>query len=467
MLRINPSITELAGYLLTPLREDATLTLYRGRRHDNSSPVLVVALVAEQPSTAAIRRLENEYSLSSKLDVAWSARPLEFIRREGRPALVLVDPGGEPLDLILERGQGEELNLSQSLRIAVGLARAVSQVHRHGLIHKDITPKSILVNDAGNVWLTGFGIASQLPRERQPPSPPEMIAGTLAYMAPEQTGRMNRSIDARSDLYSLGVTLYRMFTGRLPFAATDTMEWVHCHIAREPAPPNSICDLPRPLSDIVMRLLAKTAEERYQTAAGLEADLLHCLTEWTMHGRINSFPLRTRDIADRLLIPEKLYGRESEVSTLLEALGRVSTSGAPELVLVSGHAGVGKSAVVNELQNILVTARALFAAGKFEQYKRDIPYATVVQAFHALIRQSLVKGKEEVDRLRSVLLEALGTNGQLIIDLISARNRRCQQACLRYAALHVRPRLSFGAADTGKDERQSVFCYSILHLIVQ
>jgi serine/threonine protein kinase len=230
------SISGFAGYLLAPLREDATFTLYRGRRHDNPSPVLVITLVAELLSPEAIRRLENEYSLASKLDIAWSAQPLEFIRRERRLALVLADPGGEPLDLILERRQGKELNLTQSLRIAVGLAGAVSHVHQQGLMHKDINLKSVLVDDAGDVWLTGFGIASQLPNERQAPSPPEIIAGTLAYMAPEQTGRMNRSIDARSDLYSLGVTLYQMLTGRLPFAATDAMEWVHCHIAREPAP---------------------------------------------------------------------------------------------------------------------------------------------------------------------------------------------------------------------------------------
>jgi AAA ATPase domain len=169
-----------------------------------------------------------------------------------------------------------------------------------------------------------------------------------------------------------------MLTGRLPFAATDAMEWVHCHIAREPAPPHSICDLPVPLSYVVMRLLAKTAEDRYQTAAGLETDLLHCLTQWEMHARVDSFALRTCDVADRLLIPEKLYGRENELSTLKAAFSRVVASGSPELVLVSGYAGVGKSSLVNELQKVLVAPRGLFAVGKFDQYKRDIPYATVL-----------------------------------------------------------------------------------------
>ena len=192
------------------------------------------------------------------------------------------------MDRILDLGQGQPLELTRCLRVAIGLATAVGQVHRHGLIHKDIKPANVLVDDVGNVWLTGFGIASRLPRELQAPAPPEVIAGTLAYMAPEQTGRMNRSIDARSDLYSLGVTFYQMLTGALPFAAADPLEWIHCHIARQPAPPERARRrIPEPLSTIVMKLLAKTAEERYQTAAGLAADLRRCLADWEAHGRID------------------------------------------------------------------------------------------------------------------------------------------------------------------------------------
>ncbi len=197
----------------------------------------------------------------------------------------------------------------------------------------------MLVDDAGQVSVTGFGIASRLPRERQAPAPPEIIAGTLAYMYPEQTGRMNRSMDARSDLYSLGVTLYEMLTGVLPFAAADPLEWVHCHIARQPVAPADRRAVPEPLSAIVMKLLAKNAEERDQTAAGLEADFRRCLSEWQSHGRIDSFPLGTNDSSDRLLIPEKLYGREREVDALLAAFNRVVAQGTAELVLVSGYSG--------------------------------------------------------------------------------------------------------------------------------
>src|SRR5258708_6199633 len=330
-----PSKTAPSGYVLEPLGEGADVILYRGRQHSNPSPILAVALTAEQPSPQSLRRLEHEYSLASELDPAWAAKPLALTRHEGRTTLVLKDPGGEPLDRILERDQGQPLDLTRCLRIAIGLATALGQVYRHGLIHKDIKPANVLVDDADNVWLTGFGIASQLPRERQSPEPPEIIAGTLAYMAPEQTGRMNRSIDARSDLYSLGVTFYQMLTGALPFSAADPLEWVYCHIACQPRPPVDRVAIPELLSAITMKLLAKNAEERYQTASGLEADLRRCLEEWEPHGRIDPFPLGAHDASDQLLIPGKLYGRESEVDALLAAFDRVVAQGAPELVLAS------------------------------------------------------------------------------------------------------------------------------------
>src|SRR5246500_1352996 len=238
-------------------------------------------------------------------------------------------------------------------------------------------------------------------------------------MAPEQTGRMNRSIDARSDLYALGVTFYQMLTGSLPFIASDPMEWVHCHIAKKPLPPSArLENIPAPVSEIIMKLLAKSAEERYQTAAGVESDLRHCLAERERKGRIDPFALGEHDAPDRLLPPEKLYGREHEIEILLACFDRMVNSGAPELALVSGYSGIGKSSVVNELHKVLVLPRGLFASGKFDQYKCNIPYATLAQAFQSLVRPLLSNSEAELRVWRDAFRQALGPNGLLIVDLV-------------------------------------------------
>ena len=393
---------------------------WRQRADGHRVAVLAVVPVVEHPSPDTLDRLAHEYGLRGDLDGAWATRPLQLVREGGRTMLVLEDPGGELLEGLL----GQPMAVGPFLHLALGLAVAIGGLHQRGLIHKDIKPAHLLVDRAsGAVHLTGFGIASRLPRERQAPDPPAVIAGTLAYMAPEQTGRMNRSIDARSDLYAVGVTLYQMLIGSLPFAATDPMEWVHCHIARRPEPPaERLPGVPAALSAIIMKLLAKTAEERYQTASGLERDLRRCLTQWEAHGRIDAFPLGEDDTPDRLLIAEKLYGRAREVDALLAAFDRVVKRGAPELVLVSGYSGIGKSAVVHELHKALVPPRGLFASGKFDQYKRDIPYSTLIQAFQRLVRPLLGQSEAELARWRETLLEALGPNGRLMVDLVPELN---------------------------------------------
>ena len=433
---------DLTTNVFETLRSDQEFVLYRGRNIDDASQILMLSPAAVNPSPAILRRLEHEYSLRQTLDPAWSARPIALTNHWDRPVLVMEDPGGIPLDQLLD----SPLDLPFSLRLGINLSSAIDGLHRRGVVHKDIKPANVLLNPfTGQCWLTGFGISSRLPRERQSAEPPEFVAGTLAYMAPEQTGRMNRSIDSRCDLYSLGITLYQMVTGTLPFTASDPMEWVHCHIARQAVPASERSNnAPTAVSAIIMKLLAKTAEERYQTASGVKNDLQRCLLALgttslpsgvsRMSGssagasptrlsspksyQIQEFPLGERDIPDRLLIPEKLYGRVREIDTLLAAFERVVAIGTPELVLVSGYSGVGKSSVVNELHKVLVSPRGLFASGKFDQYKRDIPYATLAQALESLIRRLLSKSDDELREWRDAFQQALSPNAQLIVDLV-------------------------------------------------
>jgi predicted ATPase/signal transduction histidine kinase len=409
-------VIDLSSYIFEVLRKDDDFILYRGQDRSDGSQVLALSPVKEPPELQALKRIKQELSLKPDLDPEWAIRTIGIARHWGRRVLVLEDPGGVPLDQLL----GHPLEVAFALRVAINLATAIGRLHQRGVIHKDIKPANALINSVtAQCWLMGFGFTSRLPRERQALEPPEFVDGTLAYMAPEQTGRMNRSIDSRSDLYALGVTLYEMLTGVLPFSASDPLGWVHCHIARQPTPPvGRVHSLPLPISAVVMKLLSKTAEERYQTATGLERDLRRCLAEWEARGQIPEFYLGEHDTPDQLLIPEKLYGRSQEIQELLAAFHRVVAEGRPELMLVSGSAGIGKSSVVSELHRVLVPARGLFAWGKFDQHKRDIPYTTLAKAFQTLIQQILAKSDTELTHWRYELREALGSSGQIIVNLI-------------------------------------------------
>ncbi len=326
--------------------------------------------------------------------------------------------GGEPLDRLIERQRGEPLDLTTFLQVATNLAVALGHVHRQGLIHRDVKPANVCVDGAGRVRLSG-GDTALRSRELRASAPGEASPGTLAYMAPEQTGRMNRSLDARSDLYSLGITLYELLTGKPPFTASEPMELIHCHIARPPAPPSlRMPGVPATIDAIVLKLLAKNPEDRYRSAAGVEGDLRTCAAAYREHGRIPPFELATSDASDRLTVPEKLYGREVEVALLNAALERVVATGESEVVLVAGYSGTGKSALAGELQRALLPRRGLFVAGKHEQFKRDIPHATLAQAFQGLVRQLLSKSDAELASWREALLAALGPSGQLMVGMI-------------------------------------------------
>jgi serine/threonine protein kinase len=327
---------------------------------------------------------------------------------------VLEDPGGT----VLEESLGRPLEVQLALRLGIGIASALGRFHAVGFIHRRLDPSHVLIDlDSGNTQLVGAYITLRSTSEGS--ETPEPLGVNLAYLAPEQTGRMNRSPDSRSDLYAFGVMLYQMVTGVLPFTGKDPMEWIHSQLAVQPTPPNEHAKtVPAQLSAIIMKLLAKMPEDRYQTATGVEKDLKKCLETLESGPQIAPFPIGIHDFPDQLSISEKLYGRDSEIQTLISAFKRVASGGRPELLLVSGLSGVGKSAVVNELPKHLIELGGLFASGKFDRDKQDIPYTTVVQAFRTLVRQILSKSDREVRRWRDSLLEALGANGWLISNLL-------------------------------------------------
>lgn len=403
-----------------PLWDDGEREFHRASRTQEGGTeqaCIAVLPLSARARSAVAEGLKHEYALRAHLDGAWAMRPIDLLSERGRTLLLLEYREGEPLERRLD---GRPMELPRFLRLALSLAGVLGRVHESGLMHRDIKPANVLVAPGEDgVVLFGFGIASRLPRERQAPNPPELIAGTLAYMAPEQTGRMNRSVDSRSDLYSLGVLLYRMVTGALPFNASDPMEWVHCHIARTPLPPvQCVPGLPLAVSDLIMRLLCKMPEDRYQTARGVAHDLRLCIDACERGTPDAAIALGEKDHPARLVIPEKLYGREAEIKQLIGAFNDVVETGAPTLMLVAGYSGIGKSSVVHELHKVLVSPRGLFASGKFDQYKAGIPYAPFAQAFRQLVRPLLAKPEGELAHWRDALADALGPNGALLLDLV-------------------------------------------------
>ncbi len=396
--------------------ESRNSLVYRAHQEVENRPVILKMLKQAYPTPKKIAAFRREYELICSLQSAGVVRAYNLTTDQHRPVMVLEDFGGESLAQSLQAGR---FSLTDVLALAMQIADVVGQVHRQHVIHKDVNPSNLVWNPTtGQLKLIDFGIATHLTREDPTLSRPIGSEGTLAYMSPEQTGRMNRAVDYRTDFYSLGVTIYELLTGQLPFPTTDTMALVHAHIAQQPIPPHQLApDIPQPLSAIVMKLMAKNAEDRYQSAHGIKADLEECLRQWRTGGRVDPFLLGEQDMTDRFHIPQKLYGREAEIDTLLTVFERVS-QGANAIILVSGHAGIGKSALVREAYKPLTLKRGYFAAGKFDQLHRDIPYASLTQAFRSLLRQILTESEAQIADWREKLFTALGPNGRVIADVI-------------------------------------------------
>jgi predicted ATPase/signal transduction histidine kinase len=403
--------------VIEALGETRGQRLYRA--HDRSGRrVVLKVLGADGPASRRVERLENELRVAARVGTGAVVRPIAVDRFQGDPALVLEDVGGASLDRVVHG----PLELGRFLRLGVGAAAALEDVHRHGVIHKDLKPPNLMVDEGtGQVRISGFGSASLMPRELQAARNPTRIEGTLAYMSPEQTGRVHRALDSRTDLYSLGVTFYEVLTGRLPFSASDPLGWVHCHIARAPAPPRTLLPaLPETVSQIVMKLLAKPAEDRYQSAAGLRHDLELCQRHLEADGVIPGFPLATRDVWNRLQIPERLYGRQAERASLLAAFERVVREGQPQLVLLTGPGGIGKSMLGHELEATVLEARGLFLTSTFDPYQRNVPYAALLESLRDLLADVLTESDSRIVEWRTRLGDAMGPNAQLLVELLPA-----------------------------------------------
>src|SRR5215471_19370577 len=399
----------------TKLRDLTQAVLYRGRRNADRAPVLLKILDGERPSPAQIARLRHEYAILQSLSVPGVVKPLGLEKIGDTLALVLEDVGGQAIE---DQFSSAALDLTTFLRVAISMTLVVESIHRQNIIHKDIKPENFIFAGDGEtrVTLIDFAVATRLSLEDRRAASVNRLEGTLAYMSPEQTGRMNRVLDRRTDLYSLGVTFYRLLTGVLPFRSNDPLELVHSHIARTPPPPHTLNPaVPAVVSAIVMRLLSKNAEDRYQDVGGLRVDLQRCLEQLEGGGEIASFPLGEEDFSDELRIPQKLYGREPEAAELLSTFERTRRGGA-ELLLISGYSGIGKSALVNEIQRQVLHG-GRFISGKFDQLGRRIPYQPITRACGELMRSILAEPPEQLARWRRTILDALGPNARVVIDL--------------------------------------------------
>ncbi|HIK12328.1 MAG TPA: AAA family ATPase [Oscillatoriaceae cyanobacterium M33_DOE_052] len=406
-----PGVTAIAQ-----IYESPNSLVYRGIREPDGIALILKVLKENYPTPQELARYRTEYQITKSLNVPGVIKVYDLQKYQNTLVMFVEDFGGESLKIWSQQGR---FPLGEFLQIAIKATQILGEIHAANIIHKDITPANIIWNPSTEqVKIIDFGISTQLTRENTGLKNPLVLEGTLPYMSPEQTGRMNRPLDYRSDFYSLGVTFYELLTGKLPFETTDPLELLHCHIAKQPLPPAELnSQIPPVISEIVMKLLDKNAEDRYQSAVGIKADLEKCWQQLQANQIIASFPLASQDISDKFHISPKLYGREAEVETLLTAFDRVSSS-ASELMLIAGYSGIGKSALVQEIYKPITQKRGYFISGKFDQYQRNIPYSAVVIAFQELIKQLLTETEAELAQWRDKLLAAVGVNGQVIVDVI-------------------------------------------------
>ncbi len=396
--------------------ESTKSKLYRVDEPEWGKPVLLKILNYEFPTPEEINQFFNEFDILRELEIPGVRKPLKRSKYKGRHCMYLEWIEGKTLQ---EAFRGKQNDIIDFLHLAISLANSVSELHSNNIVHKDLNPMNIVVNlQQREVKLISFRIASKIDLKEQHLGNPENLEGTLTYISPEQTGRMNRVVDYRTDLYSLGVTLYEMLAGHPPFVEKDALEMVHSHLTVAPKPLKRVNkNVPEVISDIIDVLLAKKAEDRYQSAFGLKHDLEVCLRQMEKNKRIEPFEIRTHDFSGKFKLPQKLYGRDRELGAIFNKFEKVARGGL-ETVLVAGYSGTGKSVLVREMHKPITEKRGYFIEGKFDQFQRAVPYYAFIQAFNEFIHILLSENKEKYEKIKSRIVETIGDEGKVLTDVL-------------------------------------------------
>ncbi len=417
MIDRNLNMSLIPGYQIeNQIYESASTIIFSGQRIKDMFPVTMKVLKSEYPTSAEILRFENEYKILRLLDFDGVIKVINLEKFSQRHAIIFENFTGEPIrNFISDKG----FPIGEFLHLAIQITEALGQIHDSNIIHKDITPTNILLDPkTGKMKIIDFGSSTSLSREIPSVLAPNIVEGTLSYISPEQTGRMNRLIDYRTDFYSLGATLYHLIMGIPPFETQDHLELIHAHIAKNPTPPHTIDkSIPLSISDIIIKLISKNAEDRYQTCRGLIADLENCLHQWKLFGKIEPFTLAQKDFSGKLQPFQKLYGMEDDIDFLIEEFEEVY-KGKNKLIFIAGYSGIGKTSLVREIHRPIALRKGFFISGKFDQFQKDMPYHALAEALRELVQYFLMESDEQVQSWKIKLLKALGPNAQIVIDLI-------------------------------------------------